>query len=75
MKIKYVLALRFLTMATGVVALAQLEIGNSIDALCVPACGTINTSGGLKGMMHLTSCMISRQTGISFPLHSKRGVP
>jgi len=56
MRIKLVLALLFLTLASAGAALAQVEIGSSIDALCVPACGTINTSGGLgqdaSGQLH-----------------------
>jgi hypothetical protein len=47
MKIKLVVAFLFLTLANGRAALAQVEIGSSVDALCVPACGTINTSEAL----------------------------
>jgi hypothetical protein len=47
MRIKLVVALLFLTLASAGAALAQVEIGSSIDALCIPACGTIHTSGGL----------------------------
>ena len=47
MRIKFVVALLFLTLANGRAALAQVEIGSSVDALCVPACGIINTSGAL----------------------------